>query len=209
MRDHVQQHRFAHARAGHDADALADAKRGQRIQRAHADIEGLAHGRAVQRAGADAANGPQGLRMDRAEAVDRVPLAVDCAAQIARADVQHPRRALGPHAGAGAQQHRVAQQHRQRTAIAKTDDLGGQRALRVLVAGMASAREDVAGVVILGNAAQGAHRHLQPGHLQQAAIAGGHQAIGARRQIDAMRHSGRRRGQHGGGAHAAAPASAG
>ena len=49
MGDHVQQHRFAHARAGHDADALAHTKGDQRIQGANSHIKTVADGCAIQR----------------------------------------------------------------------------------------------------------------------------------------------------------------
>ena len=39
VRDHVDQHRLADARARHDADALADPEGGQRVERAHAGVE--------------------------------------------------------------------------------------------------------------------------------------------------------------------------
>jgi hypothetical protein len=82
MRDHVEQHRFAHARSGHDADALSHAKGGDGVERAHPRIKSRRTG-PVQRAGTHAAGGPQGARMQRAKAVDGLAFAIDRAAQKA------------------------------------------------------------------------------------------------------------------------------
>jgi 2,4-dienoyl-CoA reductase-like NADH-dependent reductase (Old Yellow Enzyme family) len=61
-------------------DALADAEGGQRVQGAHADVEGFAHGCAVKRAGAHATRGPFGAGGDGRAAVNGQPFAIDGAA---------------------------------------------------------------------------------------------------------------------------------
>ena len=60
MGDHIEQHRFADARARHDADTLADAKGRQCVERTDAGIKGQTHRAAIQRARAHAACRPQG-----------------------------------------------------------------------------------------------------------------------------------------------------
>ncbi len=126
VRDHVEQHRFADPRSGHDADALANATSSERIERTHPGVEHLMHRAAIERAGADAARWPFVAGVDRAESVDRQALAIDRAAKKCLAHRQQPGTSLGPHPRAGAQHDRIAQQHCQGAAIAEPDDFGGK-----------------------------------------------------------------------------------
>jgi hypothetical protein len=95
MGDHVEQHRFADARTGHDADALAHAKGGDGVERAHARIEGQAHRRPVERAGADTACRVEIAGMDRPEAVDGAAFAIHRAAKKASPTGSMPGRPSG------------------------------------------------------------------------------------------------------------------
>jgi hypothetical protein len=86
-RHQAQQHRFADAGAGHQADALALAQGQHGIDGAHADVERLGDRfffSGWMRGGCESS----GSRRQLAQAVDRLAQAVDHAAQPAGADLQ-------------------------------------------------------------------------------------------------------------------------
>ena len=130
--DHIEQHRLADPRSGDHADPLADPHGGQRIDRANADFEAFAHRAAVECAAALTPGRPPDLAAHRCTAVDRMAFAIDRAPEIGLAHGQHSGAALGSDAGAGAQHHRIAQQHHQSATVAEADGLGGDPVARAV-----------------------------------------------------------------------------
>jgi hypothetical protein len=121
---HAEQHRFADARAGHDADALALADREQSIDRAHADIHRLEHPATVQRRLQLAGERPFARTADRAQPVDRLARAIDHTAEHRAADFGLARRADRPHRRIGKQGGGAAEIHQQGAARAEADHFG-------------------------------------------------------------------------------------
>ena len=95
-RHHAEQHRLADAGTGEQADALAAADGQQRIDRAHADIERRVDGMTRQRIDGLAQQLDAFVGLDGTETVERHAVAVDDAAEQARAHA-HAAGALARH----------------------------------------------------------------------------------------------------------------
>jgi hypothetical protein len=148
-RHHAHQHRLADAGAGEQAQALAAADGEQRVDRAHAGVQRLAHRVAVHRIDRAAHHRPRADVLQRAAAVHRHAVRVDDAAEqaVAHRQVQaavlaappgvvlgaearrHMRRGVRQHAGAAGQAVDLAGGHQEGAVAVEAHHFGKHRRL--------------------------------------------------------------------------------
>ncbi len=182
-RHHAQQHRLADAGAGEQAEALAAADGEQRVDRAHAGVERLAHRVAVHRVDGAPRHRLGAHLLQRAETVERHAVRIDDAAEqaVAHRQVQaavlaapprvvldaearrHVRHRAGHHQRAAGQAVQLAVGHQEGAVAVEADHLGQHRRLAVAAAQFAHR----------------AHRHAHAGRFE-------HQAGHAHQRADAF-----------------------
>ena len=121
-RHHAEQGGFAHAAAGENAEALAAAKRDERVHRLDAGLKNLVDALAFERMRRTQIQADEMIRDNRAVAVNRISQAVNHAALERAADGHAHRRAGGDDFAAGMNAVQFAERHQQQMMIPKADD---------------------------------------------------------------------------------------